>query len=135
MRKPTSFSLAQRIDGTSSTAVTYVRSLLSARPAVKDIVRTVTPSLFVIFFAIAAHAQGGSIDFTPVQTVGTSVVTIVKYIGGAVTVCSLIYSAFEFFGRHDVSKALSGVVGAIGGGVIIGAAVAWGASTTGQTVQ
>jgi len=152
MHKPASFSLTEQADGRrfgltanqghaqheqidTISSDTHDQSPISARNAVKDVARVLAPSLFMLVFAVAAHAQGGTIDFTPVTTVGRSIVTILEFVGGAMAVGGLIFAAFEWFGRHDVSKAAGGLVGAIVGGVIVGAAATWGGSLTGQVVQ
>lgn len=122
-----------RLRRTKVSRVAFTAPEASLRFA-RNTARALAPSLFMLAFAAAAHAQG-SIDLTPVQTVATSIITLLKFVGSAMAVGGLIFAAFEWFGRHDVSRAVAGVIGAIVGAVIVGAASTWAASTTGQAVQ
>jgi hypothetical protein len=95
--------------------------------------RTLTPSLVLITFAAAAHAQG-TIDFSGSTTMINSVKTFAIYFGSVVCFIALIFAGIKFFGR-DIAAGFMGLGGALFGAGILGWGAGWISSLTGQSVQ
>jgi len=80
-----------------------------------------------------AHAQGGTISFSPLTTFMQAVTTMSMLVGSLAILIGLIFSVFGFVGGN-IFRGVTGAFGAIIGAGIIGWGPAWVSSLTGQTV-
>ena len=91
------------------------------------------PYLIPLAWSTLAHAQGGTISFTPLTTFMQTVTTMSVLVGSLAILIGLIFSVFGFVGGN-IFRGVTGAFGAIIGAGIIGWGPGWISSLTGQTV-
>ena len=93
----------------------------------------ITPCMVPLACCTLAHAQGGTISFTPLTTFMQTVTTMSLLVGALAILVGLIFSVFGFVGGN-IFRGVTGAFGAIIGAGIIGWGPDWLSSLTGQTV-
>ncbi len=94
--------------------------------------RVVTPTLFALAFASAAHAQG-TMDFSGAQTLMGTFKTFAIYAGAVICFGGLIFAGIRMLsGRFQ--DAIPGLFGALFGAGVLGWGAGWIGSLTGQSM-
>jgi TrbC/VIRB2 pilin len=112
---------------------------MSLRPNLNHLSRKLTqalrvtmPTLFVLAFASAAHAQG-TMDFTGATTLMTTFKTFAIYAGAVICFGGLIFAGIRMLsGRFQ--DAIPGLFGALFGAGVLGWGAGWIGSLTGQNM-
>jgi hypothetical protein len=95
-------------------------------------IRVTMPTLFVLAFASAAHAQG-TMDFTGATTLMTTFKTFAIYAGAVICFGGLIFAGIRMLsGRFQ--DAIPGLFGALFGAGVLGWGAGWIGSLTGQNM-
>ena len=95
--------------------------------------RTLTPSLILISFSAAAHAQG-TIDMGGATTLMDSFKTFAIYAGAIICFGCLIWAGIKMMGGR-FTEAIPQLFGALFGAGVLGWGSGWISSLTGQTVN
>ncbi len=99
---------------------------------IKDAIRTLAPTLFVLTFASVAHAQG-TMDFSGAQTLMGTFKTFAIYAGAVICFGGLIFAGIRMMsGRFQ--DAIPGLFGALFGAGVLGWGAGWIGSLTGQSM-
>ena len=118
-------------------SVLRVRSIgPNSRAIVKErtlrVLRVLFPSLVVITFTAAAHAQG-TMDFSGAQTLMGTFKTFAMYAGAVICLGGLIFAGIRMMsGRFQ--DAIPGLFGALFGAGVLGWGAGWIGSLTGQSM-
>jgi hypothetical protein len=95
-------------------------------------IRVMAPSLLVLAFAEAAHAQG-TMDFSGAQTLMGTFKTFAMYAGAVICLGGLIFAGIRMMtGRFQ--DAIPGLFGALFGAGVLGWGAGWIGSLTGQSM-
>ena len=95
-------------------------------------VRAAAPTLFLLAFAGAAHAQG-TMDFSGAQTLMGTFKTFAVYAGAVICFGGLIFAGIRMMGGR-FQDAIPGLFGALFGAGVLGWGAGWIGSLTGQTM-
>jgi hypothetical protein len=102
----------------------------SAKRSIANAVRVMAPTLFVLAFASAAHAQG-TMDFSGATTLMGTFKTFAIYAGAIICFGGLIFAGIRMMsGRFQ--DAIPGLFGALFGAGVLGWGAGWIGSLTGQ---
>lgn len=111
---------------------TFRRSFLTARQSFLRAVRILAPTLFALFLATVAHAQG-TMDFSGATTLMSTFKTFAMYAGAVICLGGLIFAGIRMMsGRF--SEAVPGLFGALFGAGVLGWGAGWIGSLTGQSM-
>jgi hypothetical protein len=104
----------------------------SAKRSIANAVRVMAPTLFVLAFASAAHAQG-TMDFSGATTLMGTFKTFAIYAGAIICFGGLIFAGIRMMsGRFQ--DAIPGLFGALFGAGVLGWGAGWIGSLTGQSM-
>jgi hypothetical protein len=96
------------------------------------LIRVLAPTLLVLSFASAAHAQG-TMDFSGAQTLMGTFKTFAMYAGAVICLGGLIFAGIRMMsGRFQ--DAIPGLFGALFGAGVLGWGAGWIGSLTGQSM-
>ena len=94
--------------------------------------RVMSPTVFALAFASAAHAQG-TMDFSGATTLMTTFKTFAIYAGAVICFGGLIFAGIRMMsGRFQ--DAIPGLFGALFGAGVLGWGAGWISSLTGQSL-
>jgi len=121
---PSSFRLPSQL--AISQAAQSLKSRLSRA------IRVMAPSLLLLAFTGAAHAQG-TMDFSGAQTLMGTFKTFAMYAGAVICLGGLIFAGIRMMtGRFQ--DAIPGLFGALFGAGVLGWGAGWIGSLTGQSM-
>ncbi len=104
----------------------------SLKQSLLHAIRVLAPTLFVLSFATAAHAQG-TMDFSGAQTLMGTFKTFAIYAGAVICFGGLIFAGIRMMsGRFQ--DAIPGLFGALFGAGVLGWGAGWIGSLTGQSM-
>ena len=108
------------------------RLFQSPQQQLSHLIRVLTPTLLVLSFASAAHAQG-TMDFSGAQTLMGTFKTFAMYAGAVICLGGLIFAGIRMMsGRFQ--DAIPGLFGALFGAGVLGWGAGWIGSLTGQSM-
>ena len=123
-----------RICSRSSRLYNLIVLRQQAKERAVSLAKSITPTLLVLAFATAAHAQGGQLDLSQTTQFMGTVKTACVAIGALIVVCGLVFSVARFIGGR-MQEGIVGVIAVLFGAGVLGWGIGWIGNLSGQTVQ